>query len=121
VPLGNGPGQVDPKAPQWGQRNPGSSIGLEREVIVRIDGGQVAVERELPIAITSGMTRDELQRSLAETLDSHIRDWGMPPKSFYWLPLIRYQVLPGGNQYLKRLTDVTDEWTVKSRVEYVLE
>lgn len=121
VPLASGPGQVDPKAPQWGQRNPGSSIGLEREVIVRVDGGQVAVERELPIAITSGMTRDELQRSLAETLDSHIRDWGMPPKSFYWLPLIRYQVLPGGNQYLKRLTDVTDEWTVKSRVEYVLE
>lgn len=121
MPSLSGSGPIDPKALQWGQRNPGSSIGLEREVIVRIDGGQVAVEREAPIAITSGMTRDELQRSLAETLDAHIRDWGMPPKSFYWLPLIRYQVLPGGNQYLKRLTDVTDEWTVKSRVEYVLE
>ncbi len=114
-------GRVDPKAPQWGRRNPGSSIGLEREVIVRVDGQQVAVERELPITITSGMTKDELQQALAETLDAHIRDWGLPPKSFYWLPMVRYQVLPGGNQYLRRLTDVTDEWTVKSRVEYVLE
>lgn len=113
--------RLNPRAPEWGVRSPGSSIGLEREVVVRVNGDQVAVERELPITITPGMTREELQRSLAETLDAHIRAWGMPPKSFYWLPLVRYQVLPGGNQYLRRLTDVTDEWAVKSRVEYVLE
>lgn len=114
-------GGVDPQAPQWGARTPGSSIGLEREVIVRVDDSQVAVARELPITITPGMTRDELQRALAETLDAHIRAWGLPPKSFYWMPVVRYQVLPGGNQYLKRLTEVTDEWSVKSHTEYVLE
>jgi hypothetical protein len=67
------------------------------------------------------MSREDLQHALAETLDAHVRSWGRPPKNFYWLPSVRYQVLPGGNQYQERLAELTGQWALRSTVEQVLE
>jgi hypothetical protein len=106
---------------QWGIRDIGSSIGLEREVVVRIGAAQVQVAGDKPIQITSGMSREELQEQLAARLDAHVRGWGRPPKSFYWLPTVRFQVLPGGIQYQERLSGLTDDWGLQSSVEQVLE
>jgi hypothetical protein len=58
---------------------------------------------------------------LAARLDAHVRGWGRPPKSFYWLPTVRFQVLPGGIQYQERLSSLTDHWGLRSSVEQVLE
>lgn len=115
------PSQINPENPQWGVREPGSNIGLEREVVIRVNSEEVRVAGEPPIQIAAGMSREELQRALAETLDAHVRNWGRPPKSFYWLPSVRYQVLPGGNQYQERLAELTRQWALRSTVEQVLE
>jgi hypothetical protein len=105
----------------WGVREIGSSIGLEREVVVRVGAEEVRVAGERPIKITSGISREDLQEQLAGRLDAHVRGWGRPPKSFYWLPTIRFQVLPGGIQYQERLSSLTDNWGLRSNVEQVLE
>ncbi len=106
---------------QWGIREVGSNIGLEREVVVRVGASEVQVAGEKPIEITSGMSREELQEQLAARLDAHVRGWGRPPKSFYWLPTVRFQVLPGGIQYQERLSGLTDHWGLRSSVDQVLE
>ena len=106
---------------QWGIREIGSNIGLEREVVIRIGAEEVQVAGENAIQITSGMSREELQQQLAARLDAHVRGWGRPPKSFYWLPSVRFQVLPGGNQYQERLSGLTNHWGLRSSVEQVLE
>lgn len=102
-------------------RDPGSAIGLERKVVVRLSSQQIVVESESPIVVLPGMSREELQAQLAQTLRIHFESWGRPPRGFYWLPQVKYSVLPGGHQHLKRLTDLTDEWEIRSDVDFTLE
>ncbi|MBL8850333.1 MAG: hypothetical protein JNG89_11700 [Planctomycetaceae bacterium] len=102
-------------------RDPGSQIGLERKVHIRVEQQRVVVESEPAIDIAPGTSREELQSQLAQTLRSHFQGWGRPPRSFYWMPQIKCSVLPGGHQHAQRLLDFTKEWELPSEVEYALE
>lgn len=112
---------IDVNDPQWGLRSPGSSIGLERDVTIRIDAEAVRVGNESPLHVTPGVSREELQRDLAESLDAHVRGWGRPPNSFFWLPNVKFEVAPGGHQSYQRLHDLIDDWDLRSNVDFVLE
>jgi hypothetical protein len=112
---------LDLERPQFGIRELGSHIGLERDVGVAIDAAHVQVAEEPPIAIGEGMSREELQLRVAESLDAHVRGWGRPPKGFFWRPALRFKVLPGGNQYHERLAELARQWELRSSVEPVLE
>lgn len=113
--------RIDVDNPQWGLRDAGSSIGIERNVTVRIDASEVRVADGKPLPITTGISREQLQRNLAEALDAHVRGWGHPPNSFFWLPAIQFEVAPGGHQYHQRLNELVEEWKLRSNVEFVLE
>jgi hypothetical protein len=102
-------------------RDPGSQIGMERKVIVRVEPQQVIVESEPGIGISAGTSREDLQAELSESLRSLFAGWGRPPRGFYWLPQIKYVVLPGGHQHVKRLTDLTDGWQIQSETDFRLE
>jgi hypothetical protein len=102
-------------------RDPGSQIGLERKVNIRVEAQRITVESELPIVVGPGMSRDELQSAFAVALQEHFIGWGRPPRSFYWLPQLQFTVLPGGQQNLKRLTDLTEKWEMSSKTDYALE
>lgn len=115
------PDRLDPQRPLRALRDPGSHIGLERKVIVRVDASNIVVESERPILVAAGTSRETLQQALAERLQDHFEGWGRPPRSFYWLPRIEFHVLPGGHQHLKRLSDLTDEWELESTVDFVLD
>jgi hypothetical protein len=102
-------------------RDPGSQIGLERKVNIRVESQRIIIESEPPIDVVPGMSREELQAEVAATLRTHFQGWGRPPHSFYWLPQVRYTVLPGGHQNLKRVNDLTDEWEMSAKIDYALE
>ena len=110
-----------PRNPTEVLHDPGSRIGLERKVIVRVTPQQVVVESRPAISVSAGMSREELQAELAQELQSMFVDWGPAPRGFYWLPRVKYSVTPGGQQHIKRLTDLTDEWQIKSVTDYVFE
>jgi hypothetical protein len=76
---------------------------------------------ERPLRIRTGISREELQQDLAVTLDAHVRSWGRPPNSFFWLPSIHFEVAPGGHQSYQRLNDLIKDWQLRSTVEFVLE
>ena len=110
-----------PRNPTDVLHDPGSQIGLERKVIVRIEPRRVVVESETAIAVSAVLSREELQAELAEALQTLFASWGRPPRGFYWLPQVKFSVLPGGQQHVKRLTDLTDEWKIKSEIDFALE
>ncbi|MFO1092085.1 MAG: hypothetical protein U0992_02075 [Planctomycetaceae bacterium] len=112
---------VAPANPAEGLLMPGSQIGLERKVVIRVSSHQLIVDSELPITVAPGTSREDLQDQLAEALRMHFAGWEQPPSGFYWLPLVRFAVLPGGQQFAKRLTDLTNDWEIKSKVDFVLE
>ena len=112
---------VAPANPAESLLMPGSQIGLERKVVIRVSSHQLIVDSELPITVAPGTSREDLQDQLAEALRMHFAGWEQPPSGFYWLPLVRFAVLPGGQQFAKRLTDLTNDWEIKSKVDFVLE
>lgn len=120
-PGQRGGDQIDVDDPQWGLRTPGSSIGIERDVTICIDAGAVRVGDEKPLRVTQGVSREELQEALAKSLDAHVRGWGRPPNSFFWLPNIKFEVAPGGHQSYERLLELVEGWHLRSNVEFVLE
>lgn len=113
--------QINVDDPQWGIRDAGSSIGLERDVTIHVSSREVRVGDERPLTIKAGVSREELQQDLANTLDAHVRSWGRPPNSFFWLPSVHFEVAPGGHQYYQRLNDLIKDWQLRSTVEFVLE
>jgi len=102
-------------------RDPGSQIGLERKVNIRVEAQRITVESELPIVVGPGMSSDDVQSAFALALQEQFIGWGRPPRSFYWLPKVQFTVLPGGQQNLKRLTDLTEKWEMSSKTDYALE
>lgn len=114
-------GRAVARSPAAVLRDPGSQIGLERKVVIRIEDHRVVVESESPVIVTPEMTRDDLQSQFAATLRAHFEGWGRPPRSFYWLPQLKFVVLPGGHANLKRLADVANEWEMTTEVDYALE
>ncbi len=112
---------VNDQPPQWGQRSPGGTIGYEREILIRITSTQVTIADETSFPIAAGLPADDLRELLALHLDHHVQSWGEPPRSFYWLPSVKFIVSPGGNQYYERMTHVVQKWKLRSKVEYTLE
>ncbi len=112
---------LNPESPPFSRASRSDKIGLERDILIRVNDSAVIVENETPIQITSGISREQLQYELAVTLDGLVKSWGEPPRGFDWIPTVELEVLPGGNQYQDRLMAVVTGWGLKSRVEHVLE
>ncbi len=112
---------INSEQPQWGQRTPGGTIGYERDVLIRVTSSQVTIADETSFPIALGLPSDDLRQLLAVHLDHHVQSWGEPPRSFYWLPSVKFIVSPGGNQYYERMKTVMQNWKLRSKVEYVLE
>ncbi len=73
------------------------------------------------IRLDAVKTTDELVQRLLHDLDRHARTWGKPPQGFYWVPIVRFRVSPGGNQFYERLHGPLRKWGIGSLAEYPLD
>ncbi len=97
-----------------------NSITAERYVIVTIDSNQVQIGNH-KIPIEFGESDHDLEAQFSEELAALSKRWGRPPAGFHWQPVIRFRVLPGGNQYYAWLRSASQEWEMRNTVEYVFE
>lgn len=97
-----------------------SSIAAERYVVITIDSHAVKFGRhEIPIDDSDGTI--DLGTEFSEKLEQQVAQWGRPPKGFHWQPALRFRVRPGGNQYYAWLHSASEEWGLRSTVEYVFD
>ncbi len=97
-----------------------SSIAAERYVVITIDSHAVKFGRhEIPIDDSYGTI--DLGAEFSEKLQLQVSQWGRPPKGFHWQPALRFRVRPGGNQYYAWLHTASEEWGLRSTVEYVFD
>jgi hypothetical protein len=120
VPDRTQPATVGGQTP-LGLRARAGAIGFEREIPVRVTATQAGIADETAFPITEGLSPDELRRRFQRHLEHHIQTWGEPPRSFYWLPAIKFVVSPGGNQHYERLKLAAEKWDLRTTVEHVLE
>ncbi len=88
---------------RWGLYGPKATIGFERQITVRIESNQLILNGEHRIAIPDNQPRGELATKVLGLIDKEVRSWGWPPQNFYWVPSIRFVVLPGGNSHYERI------------------
>ena len=112
---------VDPIRPQWGTRSPGGTIGFEHEIRVSVSTTHVVVGDDTSFELTDRPSTDELRRLLAAAVDREVRNLGEPPRSFYWVPFIRFVVRPGASLPYQRLKNVVEGWGLRSSAAYTAE
>ena len=109
---------IDPVRPQWGLRSPNGTIGYEREVRVHVSSTQVTVGEDSAFQLGRDIPLSDLRRLLAASVDREVRAWGDPPRSFYWVPSIRFIVGPGAGPAQQRLKGIVETWGLRSSVQY---
>jgi hypothetical protein len=110
-----------PQSRRWGLSTQQAGIGLERAVAIRIWFDRVIVGSEQAIRVGRGETNEQLLEQVVDALDREARSWGKPPKNFYWVPSLNFQVSPGGNQFYERLHGPLKKFGLPSTVEHRLE
>lgn len=97
------------------------TIGIEREVEVHLWADRLRVDegQELPVAQHSSPTavQQQLRARIAEATST----WDAPPKSFFWKPILKVVIHPGGIAHYAQAKELADRWNVPSRIEYEIQ
>ncbi|MEZ6057402.1 MAG: hypothetical protein R3C01_11940 [Planctomycetaceae bacterium] len=110
----------EPGEQRWGDFEPGSSIGIKKDLVIRIEPSRLIVGEQPPISMQDVNALD-LQAILADRLQEHVSTWGRPPSGFYWLPRAEFIVSPGGARDYESAAALMKKLGIDSSVKYVLE
>ncbi|MBI1345542.1 hypothetical protein GC163_04570 [bacterium] len=105
---------------KWGPHEPGATIGLEKPVRVRVEAERMVIEQTLAIPVTAGASREQLFNQLLSAVDQQSQGWGQPGSGFFWVPSLRFEVLPGGNTAYERVVPLVSKCGLSHRTEYSL-
>lgn len=86
---------------RWGSCEPGASIGLEHDVKVKLSGERLLIGDRRVIRLGKGESRSERIQALLVAIDEQANTWGMPPKGFFWVPRVKFQIEDGGDRYVE--------------------
>jgi len=97
-----------------------NSIAAERFIVVKVEQSVIEVGAHR-IPIEEGMDSRDLEELFSQGIAAHSKRWGRPPVGFHWKPVVRFRVLPGGNQYYAWLQTACDDWEFRNTLEYVFD
>ena len=110
-----------PEVRRWGIHSRRAAIGFERTVPIQALPDRLIVGRSLVVPVDEGVSASDLADDVARAIDEEAHSWGRPPDSFYWVPSIKFQVSPGGNQHVERLRGPLKQWGLGSSVQYTFD
>lgn len=105
---------------RWGVSDLSATIGMERPLNVVVSADRLVVDDKFLIRVGAGESKTDTLRMLLLAVDELARDWGRPPKGFYWVPKIQFQVGPGGIQHYERLNPSINRAGLKTSREFIL-
>jgi hypothetical protein len=98
---------------------PRSGIGLEKAIPIRISSRRVLVGEEFEIPIEPGVKTDSLIDRVLIAMDRVQTDWPSAGAGYHWVPTIKYEVVPGGEQVHQRLNSALFDLGLVSHVEFL--
>jgi hypothetical protein len=106
---------------RWGMTNGRATIGLEKKLEIHCLPTKVLIgPNDASIPCGAGETKEQLVRDVLGAIEQLTIGWGKPPRNFYWIPVVKFVVYPGGNQHYERLQNGLREWGLFSSVEYTV-
>lgn len=106
---------------RWGMTNGRATIGLEKKLEIHCLPNKILVgPNDATITCDGSETKEQLVRDTLGAIEQISLGWGKPPRNFYWIPVVKFVVYPGGNQHYERLQNGLREWGLFSSVEYTV-
>jgi hypothetical protein len=105
----------------WGHSDPGSTIGLEHDVTIRVDAQQMVIADEHVVRCHPGDESLDIFFRVMEAVDAEAKTWGRPRPGFYWTPRLKFVVSPGGNQLFERIDPLVTRSGLSTKREFTLD
>lgn len=98
---------------------PRSGIGLEKAIPIRISSRRVLIGSQFEIPVEAGVKTESLIDRVLIAMDRVQSDWPSAGEGYHWVPTIKYEVVPGGEQVHQRLNSALFDLGLVSNVEYL--
>ncbi len=98
---------------------PRSGIGLEKAITIRISFKRVMIGGEYEIPVEAGVRTESLIDRVLIAMDRVQSGWPSAGEGYHWVPTIKYEVIPGGEQTHQRLNSALFDLGLQSNVEYL--
>lgn len=98
---------------------PRSGIGLEKAITIRISSRRVMIGGEYEIPVEDGVKTESLIDRVLIAMDRVQSGWPSAAEGYHWVPTIKYEVVPGGEQVHQRLNSALFDLGLVSNVEYL--
>lgn len=98
---------------------PRSGIGLEKAITIRINSRRVMVGEQYEIPVDADVKTQSLIDRVLIAMDRVQSDWPKAAEGYHWVPTIKYEVVPGGEQVHQRLNSALFDLGLVSNVEYL--
>ena len=98
---------------------PRAGIGLEKAIPIRISSRRVMIGDEYEIPIEAGVKTESLIDRVLLAMDRVQSGWPSASEGYHWVPTIKYEVVPGGEQVHQRLNSALFDLGLVSHVEYL--
>lgn len=98
---------------------PRSGIGLEKAISIRITARRVLIGGEYEIPIEAGVKTESLIDRVLIAMDRVQTGWPSAGEGYHWVPTIKYEVVPGGEQVHQRLNSALFDLGLVSSVEFL--
>jgi hypothetical protein len=96
----------------------GGTLAFKRTIEIRISGTHLRIADRNTFRIPAGISTSQLLSAIALELRREVHSWKRPPEQFYWKPVVKFVVYPGGQQFVERLRPEFEEQGLLSGVQY---
>ncbi len=94
-------------------------IGLEKAIPIRIWSDRILIGEAYEIRVDQQLRSDALTDRMLMAIDQVQGAWPTAGKGYHWVPTLRYEVVPGGEQLQQRLNAALFDLGMTAKVEYL--
>jgi hypothetical protein len=98
---------------------PRSGIGLEKAIPLKVSASRIVVDEKYEIPVTANVATESLVDRVLLAMDRVQADWPSAGSGYHWVPTVRFQVVPGGEQVHQRVNSALSDLGLTSSVEYL--
>ena len=96
-----------------------SGIGLEKAIPIRVWSNRILIGNEFEIPVSAGVRTESIVERVLMALDREQAGWPSVGEGYHWVPTLRYEVAPGGDQVQQRLNTALFELGLASSVTFL--
>lgn len=100
---------------------PRGVIGIERETEIHLWSNNFKIDDGTSLAIPENAAPADVSRAVRDAVSAVTSTWDDPPKSYFWKPVVKIVIHPGGIMHYARVKELVDQWEIPTTIEYEIQ